>query len=781
MAINVPHIEAIVAALHLAHFGSAADYFAARHYLDLFARLLEEQGDDPAAFPNAAKALSEAMYADRGGDPEPDDTVFVSQLYQTILGRDPDPEGLGYWVGQLASGEASRGELALLISNAAREYERDGDYVEHRSEVAGTFAYWDNSNPSLLAWADYNAVDIMQGVSEDPASMRAALGRLPTATARSGEIFDLTPEPDLIEGTAGDDVINAYWITQEGQVASTLTEGDVIVGGGGRDVLNIYADPSGRFNVDVPPAIAISGVEVVNLYGYVDEVSKLADASLYAGLEALWQIGAASPVTNLGADVVAGFRNLSAGSSVELSVAESTDAVNIVFDNVSGALLQIFIDAQASAAGTFTVNLSGSVRAEDTDDAIWANLWLGDGVDTLVLNTDIDLSLWLNDMGGMPEVIDASRSSGALMYRVDPGVHTVRFGSGDDFIVFSDLRPLTLSDSVDGGGGYNVAAFYQATFDADDYAAMHNLQNINLLAFLENFTEFDAAQLAPYKEIAVIAGSRLVPGIIGAQDPNEKVTHAIVHNLAADQELQIWMLNWYEERAGHVTLVNAADDISIVAVNAVDGPESGAYVIIESKANGAARGTLTLSGDTWLSYDNRDGMFTVIDASGLEGGVDLSYWESVDDVIPETGMSSAVRETVILGAGSDWITLGVSFDEAVPSSSTYFLMDVIENFNSVVDGEQPHDLLLGITHMDLLELPDDITSLTEAFELAAASYQRGGEGEVNVLFFHYDDNTYLYADTLGEGQFDAGDFALMLVGIHDFTQSELYSYQSPYA
>src|SRR5690606_29453730 len=105
-----------------------------------------------------------------------------------------------------------------------------------------------------------------------------------------------------------------------------------------------------------------------------------------------------------------------------------------------------------------------------------------------------------------------------------------------------------------------------------------------------------------------------------------------------------------------------------------------------------------------LSYDNRDGMFTVIDASGLEGGVDLSYWESVDDVIPETGMSSAVRETVILGAGSDWITLGVSFDEAVPSSSTYFLMDVIENFNSVVDGEQPHDLLLGITHMDLLEL-----------------------------------------------------------------------------
>ena len=38
-------------------------------------------------------------------------TEYVTVLYQTFLGRDPDPEGLANWVGQLDRGEKTRDEI----------------------------------------------------------------------------------------------------------------------------------------------------------------------------------------------------------------------------------------------------------------------------------------------------------------------------------------------------------------------------------------------------------------------------------------------------------------------------------------------------------------------------------------------------------------------------------------------------------------------------------------------------------------------------------------------
>ncbi len=64
-----------------------------------------------------------------------DDTQFVTLVYRNVLGRDPDPSGLAFWVGRLAAGTFTRGQVMLGFSESA-EY-RDAI----RNEVYVTMAY----------------------------------------------------------------------------------------------------------------------------------------------------------------------------------------------------------------------------------------------------------------------------------------------------------------------------------------------------------------------------------------------------------------------------------------------------------------------------------------------------------------------------------------------------------------------------------------------------------------------------------------------------------------
>src|SRR5690606_6031038 len=137
---------------------------------------------------------------------------------------------------------------------------------------------------------------------------------------------------------------------------------------------------------------------------------------------------------------------------------------------------------------------------------------------------------------------------------------------------------------------------------------------------------------------------------------------------------------------------------------------------------------LTLQGSLPVSYDNRGGLFSTVDASALEGGLTLVGEARPEEFGPSTGMSSSVRETVLLSDGEDWVALGVSFDEAELSSSTVGLMDVIVGFNSAAGEDIPQDRLLGFSQLSKLDLSDDINTLEQALRAAATHYQEGPDG-----------------------------------------------------
>ena len=54
---------------------------------------------------------------------------FVTLVYQNVLGRDPDPDGFAYWVGQLNSGTTTRGKMMLKFSKSPEYIQRSYNWV----------------------------------------------------------------------------------------------------------------------------------------------------------------------------------------------------------------------------------------------------------------------------------------------------------------------------------------------------------------------------------------------------------------------------------------------------------------------------------------------------------------------------------------------------------------------------------------------------------------------------------------------------------------------------
>lgn len=408
-----------VATLFLSYLGRAPEFEAMEHYTKLFANLLGEQGDSPTAEDDAFKALSAQIYANAVGAGEVPPVGqhfthedYVNWIYTNVLGRPAEADGLEYWTAQLDSGGIEVAELIALVVEAAQGDERDAAYVANRTEVAVAYSKWEVSNLAKHAANPELSALILQFVSEDPATVEAALGELDDV-AIVGETYTLTRGVDTITGTTANDTINALYVTVDGAQVSTLTPFDVIDGGAGFDTLNIHAlgDANNAFPLDV----TVKNVEVVNIYNANGAESGPLDASLanaanYAGVTELWQIGArAAWVSELESTTVAGFKD-SVAQSLGVIAAADASTVNVALDQVSDAA-----DLFVVGAALDTLNITGTVRgvASNSVQALELEVLAGPQATALTLNTevDVDLKLW----GAKVATLDASASTGDVI------------------------------------------------------------------------------------------------------------------------------------------------------------------------------------------------------------------------------------------------------------------------------------------------------------------------------------------------------------------------------
>lgn len=108
---------------------------------------------------------------------------FITSIYQNLLGREPDTEGLNYWVGELNSGniEAAHAVPAIIAgakSNASEQGVLDAQLVKNKTGVSDYFA-------NSLGLNDLEeAKSIMSGITSAEGSKSTAQESLDTFAAQ---------------------------------------------------------------------------------------------------------------------------------------------------------------------------------------------------------------------------------------------------------------------------------------------------------------------------------------------------------------------------------------------------------------------------------------------------------------------------------------------------------------------------------------------------------------------------------------------------------------------
>lgn len=118
--------------LYIAYYGRAADAAGQNYWANEMDKAGGSLNGIIDAFATAPEA--QALY---GSGTTVNERITV--LYQNILGRPPEADGLAYWAGEVAAGRLSLGNAALSILNGVPPNSTDAALVNNRLAVANTF------------------------------------------------------------------------------------------------------------------------------------------------------------------------------------------------------------------------------------------------------------------------------------------------------------------------------------------------------------------------------------------------------------------------------------------------------------------------------------------------------------------------------------------------------------------------------------------------------------------------------------------------------------------
>jgi len=139
-----------VQSLYLAYYGRPAD----PEGLNFWANVVEANGGDINVIIKDFSTAPE--YQQRFGSL--DNPTLVNNLYLQMFGRNAEPDGLAFWVGQITSGSQTLGQVASTISSLASGI--DLQVLSARVELANAFTAELNSDAKLTAYATTRGIEI---------------------------------------------------------------------------------------------------------------------------------------------------------------------------------------------------------------------------------------------------------------------------------------------------------------------------------------------------------------------------------------------------------------------------------------------------------------------------------------------------------------------------------------------------------------------------------------------------------------------------------------------
>ena len=192
MGINASNIQK----LYIAYFNRPADVAGLRYW--------EGQLDaNKISLPDLAQSFSEQVeykntYAGKNT------SEVITALYKNLFARNPDTDGLKYWVGQIDGGSVNMGTAALAILNGATPQSQDGKTIDLKLNFASTFTASLDTDAKIASYTSASSFESMRGAL---AAINANTASGPVNLARAVTIIEAANGINAAEKLAGMDVL----------------------------------------------------------------------------------------------------------------------------------------------------------------------------------------------------------------------------------------------------------------------------------------------------------------------------------------------------------------------------------------------------------------------------------------------------------------------------------------------------------------------------------------------------------------------------------------------
>lgn len=421
-------------------------------------------------------------------------SAFITAIYANLFNRVPDAAGLEFWTGVLASGDVSVADMIEAIINGAVDdpvaNTFDKATLDNKIEVGLDFAEKTGNTPGFVydAAAAAAAVEVLDGVTNDPATVDAGKLEVDEFLNPTNETFTLTTATDAGAAFVGGDassVFNAALdLGIDGLVGvQTLQGSDVLDGGEGVDTLNVELNGTGA---TANPTI--SNIEVYNMTSFAGILggSGSLDLSRATGYEQLWnresrvdlEVFNVGEQAIIGMDGVRGGTNYTVEYEADLVVAEQVVVAQSVGTSATGAAT---LNLNGTDINSLELNASASRLNVETNAGVFGTLTLNvEGGNTIALGQNVDtvtnlviagegaLSLSGADLFPVLESLDATGYNDGLLLDVSGSavLESVLTGEGDDFITVG-AGSVNGGLAVDLGLGTNVLGVADVTDEGD--------------------------------------------------------------------------------------------------------------------------------------------------------------------------------------------------------------------------------------------------------------------------------------------------------------------------
>ncbi|CAN7665931.1 hypothetical protein LJR030_002862 [Rhizobium sp. LjRoot30] len=430
---------ATIQGIYIALFGRPADPLGLQYF--------NEATNDGADLTAIGDLASTAEYQTRFEGM--DNAGIVTEIFQSLFGRNPELAGLTFFVNALNSGELNINNVAIAILDGAQG--DDLATVNNKIAAATAFTAALDTPDEIAAYRGDIAADLgrqfLSPITADEATVptaeqvATAVEGVVTGEGTPGQVFTLTSTTnvatggvDTVVGTAGDDTFRAI-------TADALDSVDTLTGGAGFDTLVISAN--GLINTS--PAPVISGIERIN-----NSSNNTLDLSKVTGLQQAWAQNTANTYTGAALATVFGLEGATAAYNVNIEYADLAGASTANFAannaNAAGDVTFVVTDGDKVEAATVALGTANTADVDISSLTEVASITVTGAGDATIINTSTDLTKF-----------DASAATGDITYTSGAvtGEVAVTGGSGNDTFNFAAATAAS-EVTIDGGAGNDI-------------------------------------------------------------------------------------------------------------------------------------------------------------------------------------------------------------------------------------------------------------------------------------------------------------------------------------